>query len=131
MGAWSGEPFGNDSAADWAWELEDASDWSPIRTALDEALAGDDPLDEEVATYAIAAAEVVAHGLGRATQEDPYTEEVVAFVKRAGAPPAELVGLAVAALTAATGPTSGLTELWEDPDEWRAANSRIEAALRA
>lgn len=130
MGAWSGEPFGNDSAADWAWELEDASDWSPVRSALDEALAAEGPIDEDVATFAIAAAEVVAHGLGRATQSDAYTEEVAAFVDRVGVPPEDLVGLALSALAVAAGPESELSELWDGSDEWRAANERLVAALR-
>ena len=38
MGAWSVEPFGNDVAADWAWELEDESDWGVVDDALADAL---------------------------------------------------------------------------------------------
>lgn len=130
MGTWSGEPFGNDGAADWSYELDDAADWAPVRRALDEAIAG--PLDAEVAETAIAAAEVVAHGLGRPTQEDAYTASATAFIARVGAPPGDLVALAVAALDTATGPDSELQELWNDadPTEWREANARLDAALR-
>jgi hypothetical protein len=130
MGTWSGEPFGNDGAADWAWDLDDAADWQPVRRALHAALNG--PLDGDVAETAIAAAEVVAHGLGRPTQQDAYTDSVSAFVKRVGAPPGDLVPLAVAAVDTATGPDSELTELWNeaDPSEWREANARLDAALR-
>ncbi|HWM34250.1 MAG TPA: DUF4259 domain-containing protein [Pseudolysinimonas sp.] len=130
MGTWSGEPFGNDGAADWGWELDEAADWQPVRRALNDALDG--PLDADVAETAVAAAEVVAHGLGRATQSDAYTTSVAAFVARVGAPPGDLVALAVAALGTATGPDSELTELWNDadPTEWRDANAVLEAALR-
>lgn len=130
MGTWSGEPFGNDGAADWAWELDAATDWQPVRLALNEALDG--VLDGDVAETAVAAAEVVAHGLGRPTQQDAYTESVSAFVKRVGGPPGDLVALAVAALGTATGPDSELTELWNDadPSEWRESNAKIDAALR-
>ena len=130
MGTWSGQPFGNDGAADWTFELDDASDWRPVRQALNDALDG--PLDGDVAETAIAAAEVVAHGLGRPTQSDAYTESVSAFVARVGAPPADLVALALAALGTATGPDSELTELWNDadPTEWREDCAKLEAALR-
>ncbi len=131
MGTWSGEPFGNDAAADWAWELEDADDWELVRDALEEAVA-DDELYADTASIAIAAAEVVAHGLGRATQKDTYTEDVVAFVARAGTPPEDLAELAVAAIEAAAASNSELAELWDesDPADWRASISRLTEALR-
>ena len=34
MGAWSHEPFGNDDANDWAYELEETEDLSHIEAAL-------------------------------------------------------------------------------------------------
>jgi hypothetical protein len=132
MGAWSAEPFGNDTAADWAWELEENDDWSFVADAVGPVFQADGVIDQDVATVTIAAAEVVAHGLGRATQDDAYTEAVGPFVGRAGTPPDFLVELAVAALALATGPTSELTELWDETgsDEWREANTKIEGALR-
>lgn len=63
MGAWGSEPFDNDTAADWAWELDDSSDWEVVRSALSEALEPGDFMDADVATRAIAAASVVASGL--------------------------------------------------------------------
>jgi hypothetical protein len=131
MGTWSGDPFGNDSAADWAWELDGQDDWDVVRTVLDAAVESGDGVDDDDAVMAIAAAEAVAHGLGRATQDDPYTESVAAFAKRAPEPPADLVQLALDALAVATGPSSGLTELWaDDPVEWNDANAKLEAALK-
>jgi Domain of unknown function (DUF4259) len=81
---------------------------------------------------AIAAAEVVAMGLGRSTQDDAYTEGHKEFVARASTPTPELVQLALDGLAAATGPSSGLTSLWleVDPTEWQQANANLEAALR-
>lgn len=132
MGTWSGEPFGNDVAGDWTFELDEAEDWSVVRVAFDAVIAG--PVDAPTAEIAIAAAEVVAHGLGRPTQvDDDDTFSVRQFVARAGAPDPSLVALAIAALDTATGPDSELTELWNsaDPTEWREANARLDAALRA
>ena len=68
MGAWSAEPFGNDTAADWAWELEESSDWTVVAQTLQAALSADEPIDSDIATTAIAAAEVVAPGLAAATR---------------------------------------------------------------
>lgn len=34
MGTWSHEPFGNDSANDWAYDLEDQSDLSLVVGAI-------------------------------------------------------------------------------------------------
>jgi hypothetical protein len=131
MGAWSGEPFGNDTAADWAWEVGEADSWQVVRDALNAALAPDDYLDEDLASVAIAAAEVVAIGLGRGTQDDAYTQGLSAFAARASTPPADLVKLAIQALAASTGSSSGLAALWSeaDPTEWQAENARLSSAL--
>jgi hypothetical protein len=36
MGAWSHEPFGNDTANDWADELEESSDFSIVEKAFNQ-----------------------------------------------------------------------------------------------
>jgi hypothetical protein len=132
MGTWSGQPFGSDSASDWAYDLAEASDWSIVRDALT-AVIDQAYIDADEAVIAIAAAEVVAHGLDRPTQTDAYTESVGSFVQRAGRPDAVLVTLALDALDAAGSPESELTELWvdEDPDEWFEANAALKQALDA
>lgn len=129
MGAWGSKPFENDSAADWAWELEDESTWSVVEGALRSALAEGDDLDGDTATIAVAAAEVVAHGVGRPTEVDGYTSEVAVFVARAGAPTPDLVLLAIEAVTLAGGPGE-LAELWEDDEGWRSSVTAIVEALR-
>lgn len=128
---WSEEPFGNDTAGDWAWELDDATDWLPVERAFTDVL-GIAEVDGDSASIAIAAAEVVAHGLGRPTQDDSYTESVSEFIGRVATPPtSELRELALRALAAASGPGSELTELWsDDPGEWNAANKRLRLALQ-
>lgn len=130
MGAWSAEPFGNDTAADFAWELDEAPSWAIIADAFADAAAEGDDVDIDTACIAIAAAEVVAHGLGQPTQSDGYTESVDAFVARVGAPESALVDEAVRIVTVLA--SSGeLAQEWaeSDPDEWREATSRLLAAL--
>ena len=85
MGTWSGEPFGNDVAADFAWELDEQKRWNVVRDALREALRSKELLDADTACIAIAAAEVVAHGLGRPTPTPRA-------LKRLSAGPANLRG---------------------------------------
>src|SRR5688572_21746098 len=99
MGTWSGEPFGNDVAADFAWELDEQKRWNVVKDALREALASREPLDADTASIAIAAAEVVAHGIGRPTQSDAYTESVESFVRRARKPSGRLVRAAERAVS--------------------------------
>jgi Domain of unknown function (DUF4259) len=134
MGTWSGEPFGNDTAADWALELDDAEDWGIVLNALT-AVLDEDPatVDAEGATIAIAAAEVAAHQLGCPTQSDTYTESVSAFVARAPEPAAEIVAIALKALDVATAGVGELAEVWAEggAGEWAAANRQIREALSA
>lgn len=132
MGAWSGEPFGNDTAADWAGELEDAEGWDVVIDALTEVLEEEPAnVDADVACIAIAAAEVVAHHAGRPTQSDAYTESVTTFVKRAPIPPARIAVVALAALEIASSPEGELAELWAEAEdgEWSAANATLREAL--
>ncbi|MCM6763793.1 DUF4259 domain-containing protein [Rathayibacter sp. ZW T2_19] len=128
MGAWSGEPFGNDTASDWVYELDEADDWQYVREALEAAVAPAQ-VDADTADCAIAAAEVVARGLGR--EGGAHADTIRHFVERAGRPDDELVALALAALSAADSPGSELTELWEDadPQEWREANAALRSVL--
>ncbi|MFG6445967.1 DUF4259 domain-containing protein [Microbacterium sp. P06] len=132
MGAWSGEPFGNELATEWAWELESAHDWRGVHAALERAASPEAPLDEDTATIALAAAEVVARGLGRPTQDDAYIEDVAAFVSRVPAPDPDLVRLAHAAIERAGDPSGSLGRVWQScgPDAWREATDRLSLALR-
>ncbi|WP_165068127.1 DUF4259 domain-containing protein [Marisediminicola senii] len=131
MGTWSGEPFGNDAAGDFGWELDDQKRWNVVKDALQRAVSSGAPLDADTACIAIAAAEVVAHGLGRPTQNDAYTDSAVNFVARARRPSARLAATAARAVEVASSPDGELAELWAEGDEqeWRDANARLLAAL--
>lgn len=60
MGAWGTGPFENDDAADWAYELEEAAELSPVRQALSATLDTDGYLEVPEGACAVAAAAVVA-----------------------------------------------------------------------
>lgn len=137
MGAWSAEPFGNDTAADWAYGLEGAKNLDLVRTALDaiaeQAGSSDADIDSDVGSEAIAAAAVVAHKLGADQAVTGYLNaEVVKDVRAINeVPDRALIGAAVSALVSVRLPTSELEELWEEEDEWIQAVATLEAFLRA
>ena len=120
MGTWSHEPFGNDTANDWAYELEDTTDFSVIdatlQTALDE---GQEDLDADLAMEAIAAIEVLAKSLGHGTQTDVYTDKVDEWVDRISLKPsADLLQKAEQVLALVASDHSELKELWQESEEY-------------
>ena len=75
MGVWAVDPFGNDEACDWAYELEACADLSFIEETLDEALAeAQEYLDASTACRALAAAEILARLQGRSGLKNAYTQ---------------------------------------------------------
>lgn len=133
MGTWSHEPFGNDSANDWACGLEGLDDFSLVVEAIQNVLAtGDDYLDVDLAVEAIAAAEVLAKAIGRGTQSDAYTEKVDAWLAAITAKPAPgLLTAAYHALARILEPDSELRELWEESDDFASWESSVKALQNA
>lgn len=120
MGTWSHESFGNDTANDWAYELESATDFSVIETALQVALdEGDEYLDADLAMEAIAAVEVIAKRLGKGTQSDVYTEKVDQWLETISEQPSDdVLSLAKRVLERIVADDSELKELWLESDEY-------------
>src|SRR6476469_7930025 len=81
MGAWSHEPFGNDTAADWAYGLDDSEDLAYIENTLD-AAEGEDELDASIAEEAVAAIDVLANALGKGTPPDAYADSAIQWIER-------------------------------------------------
>jgi hypothetical protein len=134
MGAWSHEPFGNDDANDWAYELEEADDLSYVEAALDAVLDAEGYVEAPEASCAVAAVEVLAKLLGKGTQSDAYTEKVDEWVKKVRAKPSSpLLEKARLALARVRGEESELKELWHEGDaaEWEASLDALQAAVSA
>ena len=133
MGTWSHEPFGNDTAGDWAYGLVESSDLSYIEAALDKVLRQSGYLEAPDAEEAIAAVEVVAKLLGNGTQSDAYTEEVdtwVASMKQK--PSSTLLAKGQRALKRILSGESELLELWSEGDDlerWKASIAALESAI--
>ena len=135
METWSHESFGNDTANDWAYELEDATDFSVIEAALQVALdEGDEYLDADLAMEAIAAVEVIAKRLGKGTQSDVYTEKVDQWLETISEQPSDdLLSLAKRVLERIVADDSELKELWLEPDEyelWLGSIQQLKDALQ-
>ena len=136
MGTWSHEPFGNDTAIDWAYELQDTQDFLLVEQAIQRVLdCGPEYLDADLAVEAVAAAEIIAKALGRGTQSDAYTEDVDAWIKSISpVPTLTLRSNAHQALSRILGSDSELKELWEeseDPESWESSVRRLQSAMGA
>src|ERR1700738_3761882 len=82
MGTWSHEPFGNDTANDWAYALIETNDLSLVGSTLDKVIEiSEEYLEAPEAEEAIAAIEVLAKLLGHGTQSDSYSEKVDVWLK--------------------------------------------------
>ena len=123
MGAWDATSFGNDTANDWAYDLEESHDFSYIEFTLQEVLdTGYGYLDSDHAVEAIAAAEVLAWLRKHPTPVDVYTEKIAAWVAAHSIqPPAAIIKKALAALDRIQRQPSGLPELWEGDPDWTAS----------
>ena len=135
MGTWSHESFGNDTANDWAYELEDGTDFSVIEAALQVALdEGDEYLDADLAMEAIAAVEVIAKRLGKGTQSDVYTEKVDQWLETISEQPSDdVLSLAKRVLERIVADDSELKELWLESDEyelWLGSIQQLKDALQ-
>ena len=74
MGAWETDPFGNDTACDWQYELEETDDLSSIESTLETIQAvGSEYLDASDAEEAIAAADAIARLKGNFYVKNSYT----------------------------------------------------------
>jgi hypothetical protein len=113
MGAWGRGPFENDFAADWVYELEAASDWSVVQSALTSVVTTSGYLDAMYGSTALAAAEVVAAALGHPAPGLPET--VTAWVAAHGSnPSADDVTLARRAVVRVNANDSELRDLWRE-----------------
>ena len=137
MGTWSTLPFGNDDAADWAYELDEPNDLAPIEDAIDRVLAvgGGQLLELFEGSAALAAIELLACLRGHPGDTETYTENADAWLTASTIrPPAALVDRALAAIDRVTAEKSELRELWREGDEfeaWLAAVADLRARVAA
>ena len=125
MGAWSHEFNANDDAADWLADFEDTPSWANVAEALD---LDDDYIEVDVASCAIAAAELVAAGLGKA--HGKLSPEIGEWVAANSDGAADLKDKAQAAVAAVLN-GSELQELWDEAEDadWRDEIGNLQTRL--
>ncbi|MGH1379210.1 MAG: DUF4259 domain-containing protein [Alphaproteobacteria bacterium] len=132
MGAWSHEPFGNDTACDWAYELKETTDLSLIEDAIETAAQSSGYLEAYEAEEAIAAIEVMAKLLGRGTQSDAYTEAVDQWILNTKEKPSDaLIYKATSAINCILSENSELADLWEGKEEWINSTNHLKSILES
>ena len=131
MGAWSHEPFGNDAAGDWAYDLLETKDLSLIESTLNKAIEeSKEYLEAPDGEEAIAAVEVLAKIKGKGTQSDSYTEELDAWVAKHNHKPSDdLYAKAKQVLELVCAEKSELAELWEGQNEWKVSINKLKSVL--
>lgn len=133
MGAWGVLAFDNDSANDWAYDLEESDDLSLVESAFEEVeQVGADYLDQDLACAALAACEVLARLRGNAGYSNAYTAKVDTWVAAHRIIPApELLVRASAVIDRILGNDSELCELWAggDGEEWKKATQDLRDRL--
>ncbi|MBU0984493.1 MAG: DUF4259 domain-containing protein [candidate division Zixibacteria bacterium] len=129
MGAWDTDPFGNDTACDWQYELESASSLEPIQQTIGKVLrAGKKNLDAPDAEAGIAAADTIARLKGHFYVKNSYTETVDKWVAAHKlTPPPELVNDAIRAIERILTQPSELLDLWEESGEFESWKQHLDA----
>jgi hypothetical protein len=116
MGAWDVDSFGNDTACDWSYGLEEAKDLGYVEQTLDAVLRyGNKSVPADEAECAVAAAEVIARLKGNWGIENSYSETTDIWVRsHRQTPPPALVAKAVQVLDRIIVEPSELLELWTE-----------------
>jgi len=135
MGAWDSDPFGNDTAGDWKYELEATQGFDFIEETLEKALSsGEDYLEAPDAEEAIAAADTIARLRGHYYTRNAYTESLDAWVaQQTDTVPQDLVELALRTLDRVQTEPSELLELWEESggEDWKEHMQALKERLQA
>ena len=128
MAAWDTDPFGNDTACDWASALEESEDFDLIEETLAKIeAAGDEYIEAPEAEEAIAAADTLARLKGCAYVKNSHTEAVDEWVaeQQLTVPP-DLVDLAIHAIERIQSEPSELLEQWEESDDFKAWKKHLD-----
>ena len=136
MGAWGHLAFDNDTANDWAYDLEEIEDLSLVEAAFAELEGvGTEYLDQDVACNALGACEVLARLQGHPGYTNAYTEKVDQWVEAHKLNPSPAVlKRASAAIDRILADNSELRELWgegDDGDAWRKSVEDLRVRMQA
>ncbi len=128
MGAWDTDPFGNDTACDWIYTLEQSEGLELIEETLEKVVSLEDEyLESPDAEEALAAADAIARLKGHAYVKNSYTETLDEWVARQETEvPQDLVDLALQAIDRILTEPSELLELWEESEQFEAWKKQLD-----
>jgi hypothetical protein len=130
MGAWGAGTFQNDTAVDWVAQLQESSDDSLLRRAIEPAAAIDGSyLDSGVAAIALAAAEVVAAAKGQPGGDLP--ESLSSWVAQFGSDVGDDLPIPARQAVERIAASSELKELWDEAgdNDWNDVVGDLRARL--
>ena len=135
MGTWSVDPFGNDDAVDWIYDLEKTEDLTFIAETIQKVLDfGSEYLEAPEAVEAIAAADTIARLKGNFYIKNAYTESLDDWIESHKLTPSQpLVESAILAMDRILTDPSELRELWQDSedfDDWAREMEALKTRLR-
>ena len=134
MGAWGVGNFDNDTACDWAYELEECTDLSVIENSINAAL-NESYIDSDIGSEALAAIDTLARLKGNSGVKNSYTEAVDSWVaSRKIDVPNELIEKSKKVLSLIITDSSELHELWaesEDSENWKEEIRLLESRISA
>ncbi len=119
MGAWDHTIFGNDTACDWIYDVEESDDLSVIEETIDKLLEceGND-IEAPEAEEALAAIETITRLIGNGGEKNSYTESLDSWVtSHPQEIPQSLKENANKAIGLILSEQSELRELWAESDE--------------
>jgi len=120
MGAWDVGPFGNDDAADWAWQFDEVDGLELLDETLDnvfEEANSDDYVEAPTGSEAVAPCEVIARMKGKGGERTVYSGSADKWIVSHGnSPKQELVTKAIKALDIVMSEKSELYQLWKDSE---------------
>jgi Domain of unknown function (DUF4259) len=132
VGTWDATPFGNDDAGDFFFDLEDAEDVEgALRQALHDTAHAEGYLEAPDGAIAVAAAAVVAQGVGAAVDGlDGDRKQRIESLGLSRETATGLAALTRRALDRVEAADSELLELWEEAGEADAFRQSV-AGIRA
>lgn len=138
MGSWDVGSFGNDAAADWVFELEEAEDLSVVESALNsviEEAESDNYVESPTGCEAVAACEVIARLKSNFGKRDAFSEGVDNWVaNHVITPDTDLIAKALRVLGIVRSEQSELYQLWKESDsfaDWEASIDDLLSRVRS
>lgn len=122
MGAWAVDPFGNDEACDWVFELEEVEDLSAVEEAIASIISNScNAVNVSVASVALAAIAVLVRVKERPSEVIPGSDRIDVWINKLECEPdSALFVSALSVIDIILSDSSELRLLWEETGDYAA-----------